>query len=92
MSATHWHNGNSWSGPCSMCPLCRVADLESELQRYREGYQGSCYCCETVGEKNVQLEAENERLRGLLSQALPHVQYAHDDTLSTLIIAVQDGE
>jgi len=37
-------------------------ELEEELSRYRDGYKGGCYACEPVGELNVKLEAENERL------------------------------
>ena len=35
-----------------------LAAAEEELSRYRAGYQGSCYACESVGEKNVELEAK----------------------------------
>lgn len=43
----------------------RIEDLqtnwraaEEELIRFRNGYKGSCYACETVGEKNVELETK----------------------------------
>lgn len=31
-------------------------------KRYREGYQGACYACETVGELNLKLKAELDAL------------------------------
>ena len=30
-------------------------ELNEELWRYRNGFQGSCYACETVGETNIKL-------------------------------------
>ena len=36
-----------------------IEELEEELDRFRNGYKGSCYACEPVGE-------ENERLRAAL--------------------------
>ena len=30
--------------------------ISDELSRFRAGYQGSCYACEPVGERNVELE------------------------------------
>lgn len=47
-----------------------IKELEAELARYRNGYQGSCYACEGVAEKNVELEAEVERLRNWQEEAL----------------------
>jgi len=41
----------------------RIALLEAENDRYRNGYKGGCWTCESVGELNVKLEAENARLR-----------------------------
>jgi len=32
-----------------------IESLEEELDRYRNGYQGSCYACEPVGIKNKEL-------------------------------------
>lgn len=53
----------------------RIAELETELVRYRDGYKGSCYACEPVGEANQRLEdqlalerAENRRLREALEE------------------------
>jgi hypothetical protein len=37
--------------------------LREELDRLKRGCQGSCYACELVGEMNLKLEAEVERLR-----------------------------
>ena len=40
----------------------RIADLLEEaattLKQYEEGYKGSCYCCEIVGQKNIELETK----------------------------------
>ena len=41
-------------------------EAEAELERIYAGMQGSCYCCEPVGEMNQKLEAEVERLKKLL--------------------------
>jgi hypothetical protein len=35
----------------------RIARLEAENDRYRNGYKGGCWTCESVGELNVKLEA-----------------------------------
>ena len=43
----------------------RIALLEAENDRYRNGYKGGCWTCESVGELNVKLEAENQRLSEL---------------------------
>ena len=40
-----------------------VARLREELDRFKLGFQGSCYACEPVGEMNHKLEAEVARLR-----------------------------
>ena len=44
-------------------------EAEAEVERLKNGFQGSCYCCEPVGEMNQKLEAEVERLRHLLTEA-----------------------
>ena len=41
----------------------RAEKAEAELERIYAGMQGSCYCCEPVGEINQKLEAEVERLK-----------------------------
>ena len=41
----------------------RIAQLEEELALYQQGYKGGCWTCETVGEKNIALEAENTELK-----------------------------
>jgi len=38
------------------------ADLIEILAKYRDGYQGSCYACEPVGELNQKLEKEKTEL------------------------------
>ena len=43
-----------------------IAQLREELARYQDGYKGSCYACEVVGERNVSLEAEVAQLRAEL--------------------------
>ena len=47
-----------------------VARLREELDRFKLGFQGSCYACEPVGEMNHKLEAEVARLRELLNRAI----------------------
>lgn len=56
----------------------RIAELEDELDRFRNGYKGGCYACEIVGEKNVELEMRVEdllmelaELRAMLIQRQP---------------------
>lgn len=39
------------------------SELREELYKYSQGYKGGCYACETVGERNIKLEEENEILR-----------------------------
>ena len=45
-----------------------IAKLEEELDRFKNGYQGGCYACEIVGEKNVALREASQtvvnKLRG----------------------------
>ena len=45
-----------------------IAQLREELARYQDGYKGSCYACEVVGERNVSLEAEIAQLRARLRE------------------------
>lgn len=39
--------------------------LKQVLDKYRNGYQGSCWCCEPVGMKNVELNSAIERIKAL---------------------------
>ena len=48
----------------------RAEKAEAELERIYAGMQGSCYCCEPVGEMNQKLEAEVERLNGQLKRVI----------------------
>jgi hypothetical protein len=61
-------------GDTHRSPLCKEREArqkaEAELQRIYAGMQGSCYCCEPVGILNQKLEAEVERIRGLLNRSL----------------------
>lgn len=41
---------------------------DEELGKYRNGYQGSCYCCEPVGMANQVLSASNARMRAALTE------------------------
>ena len=43
----------------------KVNDQERVLEKYRNGYQGACWACEPVGEKNVDLEAAMQRVEAL---------------------------
>ena len=44
------------------CPKCRIAELERLADKVKNGFQGGCWCCETVGMKNVELHAKLERV------------------------------
>jgi hypothetical protein len=35
----------------------RIAELEEELDRFRNGFKGACLACESVAMKNIELEA-----------------------------------
>ena len=57
------------------CADCKVVELQARLDeqaealdRYANGFQGGCYCCETVATKNMELQAENKRLNGLVAR------------------------
>jgi hypothetical protein len=52
----------------------RSEKLEAEVARLRSGFQGSCYCCEPVGELNQKLEAEVARLRDILIRATTEIE------------------
>jgi hypothetical protein len=41
-------------------------EAEAEVDRLKNGFQGSCYCCEPVGKMNQKLQAEVERLRSTM--------------------------
>ena len=48
----------------------RIKELEAQvaaqselIDMYQGGYKGGCYACETVGEKNVELEAQVVELK-----------------------------
>jgi len=40
-----------------------LAVSQAEVERLKNGFQGSCYCCEPVGEMNQKLQAEVEKLK-----------------------------
>jgi len=46
------------------------ADLIEMLAKYRDGYQGSCYACEPVGELNQKLQKEKSELLKLYNGLL----------------------
>ena len=41
----------------------KIAELEADNELYRKGFQGSCYCCEIVGEKNIEQEKRIAELK-----------------------------
>jgi hypothetical protein len=45
------------------------ADLMEILAKYRDGYQGSCYACEPVGELNQKLELQIKALHKIIDGA-----------------------
>lgn len=46
----------------------KVRDMEEELDRYRNGFQGGCYACETVGENNVKLAERIKELEARIAE------------------------
>ena len=63
-------------------------ELEAEVERLQSGFQGSCYCCEPVGEMNQKLQAEVERLkvinadmRNFLSKAIHNEGFNEEQAL-----------
>ena len=46
----------------------KLDEQAEALDRYANGFQGGCYCCETVATKNMELQAENKRLNGLVAR------------------------
>ena len=42
-----------------------IKSQNEALEKYRNGYQGSCWCCESVGMKNIELEATIKRVSPL---------------------------
>ena len=66
----------------------RAEKAEAELERIYAGMQGSCYCCEPVGEMNQKLQAEVERLkvinadmRNFLSKAIHNEGFNEEQAL-----------
>ena len=47
------------------CPDCRIAELERLADKVKNGFQGGCWCCETVAMTNVELKAKLERVEVL---------------------------
>jgi hypothetical protein len=47
-----------------------IERLKAEVERLRTGHQGACYACELVGELNIRLNAEVERMREALGEAV----------------------
>ena len=72
-------------------PDNEVARLREELDRFKLGFQGSCYACEPVGEMNHKLEAEVAKLRELLEWAetllcnAEHPQHCGDPKWSRIV-------
>ena len=56
----------------------KLKKAEAELERIYAGMQGSCYCCEPVGEMNQKLEAEVERLKEQYEFAAESVARMHE--------------
>jgi hypothetical protein len=40
----------------------RISALEDEMDKYRNGYKGGCWTCQTVGELNIKQEARINEL------------------------------
>lgn len=59
----------------------RAEKAEAEVERLKEGFQGSCYCCEPVGILNQKLEAEvalAQREADSLAQSLNRRFYSEE--------------
>jgi len=65
-----------------------VARLKEEIERFKRGCQGSCYVCEPVGEMNLKLEAEVERLRELCENLDEYTQHDRLCPISSCMFAV----
>ncbi|MDB4312019.1 hypothetical protein N9937_01185 [bacterium] len=37
--------------------LKRIAEQEATIKQYKNGFKGACLCCESVGGKNIELQA-----------------------------------
>jgi hypothetical protein len=62
------HNGLNAVRVC-VDDACELLDeTEAEVERLRNGMQGSCYSCEPIGEMNQKLEAEVEKLKNDFNQ------------------------
>jgi chromosome segregation ATPase len=53
--------------PC-LCEPSEIDRLRAEVEDYRNGYKGSCFCCEPVALKNQELRAEVASLKELLGE------------------------
>ena len=63
--------------------------LLDEIEQYRNGYKGSCYACEPVGEKNVSLrlilsEADPSSLWSVVGAALELMERDGQDWIAML--------
>lgn len=59
--------------------LYKLNKTREELDRYRNGYKGSCYCCESVGERNLELEADCKAYEIGIIELSAQVQNANAD-------------
>lgn len=72
-------------GPALPVDWAAVAALLKEVERLREIEANVDRVTAEWSRRCQELEEENNRLRGLLKQALRHVEDAGDDTLAAII-------
>ena len=74
------------------CPKCRIAELERLADKVKNGFQGGCWCCETVGMKNVELHAKLERATIAINDAIELSYYTNaGDNMRGILTALKDN-
>lgn len=51
----------------------RIEELEELADRVKNGFQGGCWCCEIVGEKNLALQRKYEALVEVLHDKMNEI-------------------
>jgi hypothetical protein len=59
----------------------RMEKIEAEVERLKKGFQGSCYCCESVGILNQKLESEVKSYKKLAINLVQELITKCDDPI-----------